>query len=100
MEPIEWLTVHEAALRMGVTQRTVYRLVDTDGLPAYPIGRLLRFQCAEVDVYIESRRIKPGDLSHLYPMDVEVFLDADDKATLTLARLIRTGHTAPLRAGR
>ena len=66
---IEWLSTKEACERLGVTLRTLYRLIDEGGLPAYKMGRLIRLQRAEVDAFIDGARIAPGELSHLYPSE-------------------------------
>ncbi len=62
-----WLSTAEAADRLGITARTLYRLIDTGNLPAYRIGRVIRLQEAEVDAFIQASRIAPGSLEHLYP---------------------------------
>lgn len=62
-----WLSTRQAADRLGITPRTLYRLIDTDGLPAYQIGRVIRLRDDDVTRWLQSRRIRPGDLSHLYP---------------------------------
>ncbi len=64
---IDWLSTAAAAKRLGVTARTLYRFIDEDGLPAYRFGRVIRLKRADVDAYIESCRIQPGSLEHLYP---------------------------------
>lgn len=66
-DEIEWLSTAAAAKRLGVTTRTLYRFVDEDDLPAYRFGRVIRLKKADVDAYIESCRIAPGSLEHLYP---------------------------------
>ncbi|MEX2486701.1 MAG: helix-turn-helix domain-containing protein [Nitriliruptoraceae bacterium] len=65
-EEIEWLNTKAAARRLGITTRTLYRLIDDGKLPAYKFGRVIRLQRAEVDAFIESARIAPGELGHLY----------------------------------
>ena len=35
----EWLGTPEAAERLGITQRTLYRLIDEGQVPAYKMGR-------------------------------------------------------------
>lgn len=65
-EDITWLSTREAARRLGITARTLYRLIDNGELPAYRFGRVIRLQAAEVDQYIEQCRITPGSLEHLY----------------------------------
>jgi excisionase family DNA binding protein len=62
-----WIGTAEASERLGVTLRTLYRLVDEGKLPAYKIGRVIRLKDADVEAFIESARIQPGSLGHLYP---------------------------------
>ena len=64
---IEWLSTQEAARRLGITTRTLYRFVDQGELPAYRMGRVIRLQGSDVDEFIASSRIEPGTLEHLYP---------------------------------
>lgn len=64
---IEWLSTQEAARRLGITTRTLYRFVDQGEIPAYRMGRVIRLQAADVDSFIQGSRIEPGTLEHLYP---------------------------------
>src|SRR5437588_10501160 len=64
---IQWMSTGEAARRLGVTVRTLYRLIDEGELPAYKFGRVIRLQQNEVDDFISQSRIEPGKLQHLYP---------------------------------
>lgn len=64
---IEWLSTQDAARRLGVTPRTLYRFIDLGDLPAYRLGRVIRLKADDVDAFIESSRIEPGSLEHLYP---------------------------------
>jgi putative molybdopterin biosynthesis protein len=64
---IEWLSTQEAARRLGITTRTLYRFVDQGEIPAYRMGRVIRLQARDIDAYIERSRIQPGTLEHLYP---------------------------------
>ncbi len=43
------------------------RFIDNGELPAYRFGRVIRLKESEVDRFIESCRIEPGSLEHLYP---------------------------------
>jgi excisionase family DNA binding protein len=67
---ITWLSTQDAAKRLGVTPRTLYRFIDEGQLAAYRFGRVIRLQLAEVDEFIERCRIQPGSLEHLYPESV------------------------------
>ena len=66
-EGITWLSTKEAAARLGVTLRSLYRFIDEGDLVAYKFGRVIRLQQADVDRFIEASRIEPGSLEHLYP---------------------------------
>lgn len=61
------MSTGEAARRLGVTVRTLYRLIDESQLPAYKFGRVIRLQQSQVDAFIEASKIEPGTLEHLYP---------------------------------
>ena len=62
-----WLGTSQAARRLGITARTLYRLIDEGELPAYKFGRVIRLRTTDVDDFIERSRIAPGTLEHLYP---------------------------------
>ena len=66
-DEIRWMSTGEAARRLGVTVRTLYRLIDRADLPAYQFGRVIRLKESEIDAFIEASRIAPGSLEHLYP---------------------------------
>ncbi len=66
-ESISWLSTKDAAERLGVTLRSLYRFIDEGGLAAYKFGRVIRLKQSDVDSFIESSRIAPGSLEHLYP---------------------------------
>jgi len=66
-DEIRWMSTGEAAKRLGVTVRTLYRLIDESQLPAYKFGRVIRLQESQVEAFIEASRIAPGSLEHLYP---------------------------------
>ena len=65
-EEIEWLSTREAARQLGITTRTLYRLIDGGQIPAYKFGRVIRLQQQEVDEFVQAARIEPGELEHLY----------------------------------
>ncbi len=66
-DEIVWLSTKEAARRLGITPRTLYRFIDNGDLPAYRMGRVIRLQQSDVDAYIDKCRVEPGTLEHLYP---------------------------------
>ena len=61
------MSTQEAARRLGVTTRTLYRFVDEGLLAAYKMGRVFRLKQSDVDAFIEGSRVQPGTLEHLYP---------------------------------
>lgn len=78
---IHWLSTAEAAGRLGITPRTLYRFIDEGQLPAYRFGRVIRLKADEVDRFIETCRIEPGTLEHLYPDSSTVTSATEAKGT-------------------
>lgn len=74
---INWLSTADAAHRLGITPRTLYRFIDEGQLPAYRFGRVIRLKADEVDTFIDACRIEPGSLEHLYPDTVSGRSDDD-----------------------
>ncbi len=66
-DDIVWMNTDDAARRLGITTRTLYRFIDKGELPAYRFGRVFRLKESDLDEFIESCRVEPGTLSHLYP---------------------------------
>jgi excisionase family DNA binding protein len=50
----EWLTVGEAARRLGVSRWTVRRMVDTGELRGVDVRHMLRVENQSIDDYIEQ----------------------------------------------
>ena len=75
---IHWMSTQEAAEKLGITVRTLYRLIDHGELAAYKFGRVIRLQEADVDEFINASRIAPGSLEHLYPESKDIS-DTDGK---------------------
>ena len=63
----QWLGTTEAAEWLGIVPRTLYRMIDEGQIPAYKMGRVLRVQAKDVEAFLETSRVKPGELKHLYP---------------------------------
>lgn len=56
------LTAQDLAGRLGVSVYTIYRLAaKPNGLPAYRVGRCIRFKANEVDAYLEAQAVKPPE---------------------------------------
>jgi excisionase family DNA binding protein len=66
-DQIVWLSTKECCARLGVTVRTLYRFIDEGQLVAYQMGRVIRVQEPDLQKFVESVRIAPGSLAHLYP---------------------------------
>lgn len=64
---ITWLNTDEAAKRLGITTRTLYRFIDQGKLSAYRFGRVFRLRLTDVDSFIDDCKVEPGTLRHLYP---------------------------------
>ena len=64
---IEWLSTQEAARRLGITTRTLYRFVDQGELPAYRMGRVIRLQASDVDASSRGPASSPAPSSTSTP---------------------------------
>jgi len=47
-----WASVEDVAKHLGVAKDSVYRWIETQGLPAHKIGRLWKFKLSEVDEWV------------------------------------------------
>ena len=70
-DAIRWLGTTEAAERLGVVPRTLYRMIDEGAIPAYKMGRVIRVKESDLDAFLETTKVQPGSLSHLYPERIE-----------------------------
>lgn len=48
-----WVSVDEVSTHLGVAKDTIYRWIDSRGLPAHRVGRLWKFKLSEVDAWVE-----------------------------------------------
>jgi excisionase family DNA binding protein len=62
----DWLGTPKAAEYLGISVRTLYRLMDEGRIPAYEMGRVYRLKRADLDAFLESARVRPGTLAHLH----------------------------------
>jgi len=49
-----WVNVEEVAAYLGVNKESIYRWVETKGLPVHRAGRLFRFQLSEVNDWMRK----------------------------------------------
>ena len=49
-----WVSVDAVANHLGIARDTVYRWIESRGLPAHRIGRLWKFKTGEVDAWVRS----------------------------------------------
>ena len=49
-----WYSVEEIAAHLGVSKESVYRWLEAKKIPAHRLGRLWKFQKAEVDAWVHS----------------------------------------------
>jgi excisionase family DNA binding protein len=49
------LTIRDTAELLGVDVRTVYRLIDREGLPAFKVGRQWRMRAGDMETWIDAR---------------------------------------------
>ncbi len=49
-----WFSVEEIAEHLGVSKDTVYAWISKKNMPAHRVGRLWKFQKAEIDNWIKA----------------------------------------------
>ena len=58
--PEPWLSTDDIATQLGVTKDTVYTWIAEMGMPIHKVGRVWKFQSAEVDRWVR-RDGEPAD---------------------------------------
>ena len=54
LDPLRFLTLQEAAVLLQVSKRTLHRMVQRNGLPAFKVGRQWRIQESELIKFVQS----------------------------------------------
>jgi len=49
-----WLSVEDIAEHLGVSKDTIYAWITKRQMPAHKVGRLWKFQRAEVDAWVKA----------------------------------------------
>ncbi len=49
-----WVGVEDVSIHLGVAKESIYRWIETKGLPAHRVGRLLRFKLSEIDEWVQK----------------------------------------------
>ena len=63
--PEPWVKVEEVANHLGVAKDTVYRWVQSRGLPAHRVGRLLKFKVSDVDAWVRDGKAAEPEADQL-----------------------------------
>jgi len=69
--PEKMLGPKEAAMELGVSIWTIYRLVAKGDLPAVRVGRLLRIPSSAIDGYLDLRRVRPKERGLLMAVEYD-----------------------------
>lgn len=80
------MTVAEVASYLRVTERTVYRLLKKDGIPAVKVGRQWRFERDSIDAWLERSLVRSR-------MRILVIEDNEIIAALFRETLEEQGHS-------
>lgn len=56
--PPEWLSTKEACDRLGVTLRTLYRLIDEHQIACHAFGRVYRIRASAVDDFLAAAQVR------------------------------------------
>lgn len=58
-----WLSAIEAGRILGVSGKTVIRMMEDGDFPGYKIGSVWKFKREDIEKYIESRKFQGGKKS-------------------------------------
>jgi excisionase family DNA binding protein len=58
--PEEMLNANDAGKILGVSGKTVVRLMESGDIPGYRIGGVWKFKRGEIEYYRDSQRYRPG----------------------------------------
>jgi excisionase family DNA binding protein len=65
----EVMTVHELCDYLQVSRGTIYRLLRTDGIPAFRVGSDWRFTRSRIEEWCIGRQQKQSISSIIYPVN-------------------------------
>ena len=93
-----FLNATEATHYLGIKMSTLYSMVERKEIPHYRVGRLIKFTKADLDAFMQERRVNIVDaekeakkiLSHAHNPNIDV--DALVKKTVAESR--ENGYTA------
>ena len=57
----EWMSTADAARLLGITPRTLFRLIDSGDIPAYRFGRVIRIRQSDVERLGENMNTDPPE---------------------------------------
>lgn len=63
-DPNDMLSANEAGKLLGISGKTVIRLMEDGEFPGYRIGIAWKFRRGEIEAYRESRRYSPRNDEH------------------------------------
>jgi len=63
VEATNWLDVEAAAAYLGASEALIRKLVLEHRVRHYKVGKLIRFDPADLDAFVRDGRVEPGDLT-------------------------------------
>jgi excisionase family DNA binding protein len=93
-----YLTVTEASHYLGIKTSTLYVMVERKEIPHYRVGRLIKFTKADLNAFMEERRVDRVDIAKeakkilSHARDPKMDVDALVKKTVAESR--RSRYTA------
>ena len=55
----EWLSANKAGKQIGVTGKTIIRMVENNEITGYRVGSVWRFKRSDIEAYLEAHRYGP-----------------------------------------
>ena len=93
-----FISIREASQYLGMKASSLYSMVEGKEIPHYRFGRLIKFRKAELDAWVQERRVDPVDLEKQVCKILDLArnpnIDVDALVKKTVAESRRNGYTA------
>ena len=54
-----YVSLHQAAIYLGMSQKTLYKWAENKAMPGYKLGRVWRFDLSELDTFVRRQKGEP-----------------------------------------
>jgi excisionase family DNA binding protein len=56
MDIEKWIGIPELSEHLGISKETIYRMLKSESIPAYKVGKLWRFKLSEIEAWMRKEK--------------------------------------------